>query len=167
MTKSLLDDAFAHHVWATLLLIDKCLELSPEQLETSVPGTYGTIIGTFQHLVAADASYLSVVNGQGGLDIGELDLPTLRQEMERHRTAWPEFLARGLDPEEISVRRRDDGSESRAPLGIRLAQVLHHGTDHRSQICTALTTLGITPPEIDVWDYAWQAGMLSETAPTT
>jgi uncharacterized damage-inducible protein DinB len=40
-----------------------------------------------------------------------------------------------------------------APLGIRLAQALHHGTDHRSQVCTALTTLGIEPPAIDLWDY--------------
>ena len=39
-------------------------------------------------------------------------------------------------------------------MGIRLAQALHHGTDHRSQICTALTTLGVEPPEIDVWAFA-------------
>lgn len=32
------------------------------------------------------------------------------------------------------------------------AQALHHGTDHRSQICTALTTLGVEPLLIDVWD---------------
>jgi hypothetical protein len=36
-----LDDAFAHHVWATLLLVDVCLKLSPEQLDAAVPGTYG------------------------------------------------------------------------------------------------------------------------------
>lgn len=167
MSKSLLGDAFAHHVWATLKLIDVCLELTPEQLQTSVPGTYGTILGTFQHLVAADASYLSVMRGQGGVDIGEgLDLPMLLAHMERNAAAWLELLAQDLDPEAIFVRHRDDGSESRAPLGIRLAQVLHHGTDHRSQICTALTTLGIQPPEIDVWDYASQAGRLSETEPT-
>jgi uncharacterized damage-inducible protein DinB len=43
----------------------------------------------------------------------------------------------------------DDGSGSHAPIGIRLAQVVQHGTDHRSQICTALTTLGVEPPEIN------------------
>lgn len=65
------------------------------------------------------------------------------------------------------MRYRDDGSESGAPLGVRLAQALHHGTDHRSQICTMLTVLGVTPPEIDVWDYAWSDGRLTETEPTT
>jgi uncharacterized damage-inducible protein DinB len=60
------------------------------------------------------------------------------------------------------VRRRDDGSETHAPLGVRLAQAIHHGTDHRSQICTALTTLGIEPPWIDVWDYAEAVGRSRE-----
>ena len=81
--------------------------------------------------------------------------------------AWSEFLAADLDPDVIVVRHREDGSESHAPLGIRLAQVVHHGTDHRSQICTALTNLGIEPPAIDVWDFAWQQGRLTETGPTS
>jgi uncharacterized damage-inducible protein DinB len=41
--------------------------------------------------------------------------------------------------------------------------VLHHGTDHRSQVCTALTTLGVEPPAIDVWDYGVEAGRVVET----
>jgi hypothetical protein len=41
--------------------------------------------------------------------------------------------------------------------GIRLAQVLHHRTDHRSQICTILTSLGIAPPDIDVWAVSTRA----------
>ncbi len=51
------------------------------------------------------------------------------------------------------------------PAGIRLAQVLHHGTDHRSQICTALTTLGHEPPEIDVWEYGEVVGLGSRVPP--
>ena len=67
----------------------------------------------------------------------------------------------------VAIRRHDDGSESHAPLGIRLAQVIHHGTDHRSQVCTALTNLGIAPPDIDAWDFAFVDGRLVEVpAPT-
>src|SRR5580765_5549305 len=100
MSRSLLGDAFAHHVWATLKLIDVCLELTPDQLQTAVPGTYGTILDTFEHLVSADASYLSVMRGHGGLDIGEgLDLPTLRAHMDQQAAGWPELLAQDLDPE--------------------------------------------------------------------
>jgi uncharacterized damage-inducible protein DinB len=51
-----------------------------------------------------------------------------------------------------------DGSELDAVMGVRLAQALHHGTDHRSQICTALTSLGVEPPGIDVWEYGSATG---------
>ena len=37
-------------------------------------------------------------------------------------------------------------------------QVVHHGTDHRSQICTALTHLGVEPPLIDAWDWGEATG---------
>lgn len=43
--RTTLDDAFAHHVWATLRVLDTCVGLSPEQRETTVPGTYGSIMG--------------------------------------------------------------------------------------------------------------------------
>jgi len=43
-------------------------------------------------------------------------------------------------------------------LGLRLAQVVHHGTDHRSQVCTALTSFGLTPPEIDLWSFGEATG---------
>ena len=64
-------------------------------------------------------------------------------------------------------RHRDDGSEAHAPAGIRLAQVLHHGTDHRSHVCTGLTLLSVEPPAIDVWDYALEVGRFREVSPPT
>ena len=97
-----------------------------------------------------------------------MDLPELRAQMERHRQAWADVLAEGRDPEQTVVRRLDDGSEFHAPLGVRLAQVVHHGTDHRSQICTALTQLGMEPPEIDLWAFADEQGRTTDIpAPAT
>ena len=167
MKPSVLDDAFGHHMWATLRVFDACAALSPQQLQATAPGTYGSILETLQHLVEADAGYLFVLTGGrvALIDEAGMDVPQLREEMEAHASAWSELLAGDLDPEAIVVRHRDDGGESRAPVGIRLAQAVHHGTDHRSQICTILTTLGIEPPEIDVWDYAEQDGRFEVTEP--
>src|SRR5512141_586605 len=167
MSTSLLADAFGHHVWATLRLIDTCLSLSPEQQASGVPGTYGSILETMRHLVGADASYLSVMTGGRTAAIEEsgMNLHELRAAMEANGRAWASPLGQDPDPDSVVVRHRDDGSESRAPLGIRLAQALHHGTDHRSQVCTALTALGVEPPAIDVWDFAWTDGRLVEVAP--
>ncbi len=166
--KPILEDAFAHNVWATLRLLDVCLELTPEQLATNVPGTYGSILDTMRHLVGADVSYLATISGERFPRIEEegMELAELRAAMERAGSGWKEILGEELDPERIVVRRREDG-EFRAPLGVRLAQALHHGTDHRSQICTALTTLGIEPPEIDVWSFARAHDRVVETSPTS
>jgi len=59
MTAALLRDAFAHHLWATGRLIGACTALTPEQLNTPVPGTYGSIVATLGHLVYSDSWYLS------------------------------------------------------------------------------------------------------------
>jgi uncharacterized damage-inducible protein DinB len=167
--KTLMDDAFDHHVWATIKLMDACDTLSPEQLATEVPGTYGSILHTMRHLVGADASYLFVMTRERVQNIDEerMDLAELRAVMERNAKAWSQLLSDGVDPSEVLVRTWDDGSQTQAPYGIRLAQVLHHGTDHRSQICTALTTIGIEPPLIDVWDFGEQTGSVDEIAPPT
>jgi uncharacterized damage-inducible protein DinB len=169
MNGSMLEDAFGHHVWATLTLIDTCLGLTPEQLQAELPGIYGPILPTMRHLVGADISYLWVVSGGAVPEIDEeqMGLAELRAAMEAGGRGWMSFLAGDLDPAATVVRHRDDGTDSSAPLGIRLAQALHHGTDHRSQICTALTNLGVQPPEIDAWDFARRDGRLSVTPTPT
>lgn len=168
MTQSLLADAFGHHVWATLTLLDSLADLTPEQMETFVPGTYGSIRETVRHLVGSDCSYLFVIGGEARPRIDEetMDLAQLRAEMAANGPAWTEVLDDEIDPEEMVIRHRVDGTSMLAPKGIRLAQVLHHGTDHRSQICTALTQLGIEPPAIDVWDYGFHESRVVETPPT-
>jgi uncharacterized damage-inducible protein DinB len=161
-------DAFDHNTWATLQVIDVCLTLTPEQLETSLPGTYGSILDTMRHLVAAEANYLFVCSGEGAPieDEDRMDMEELRAAIEGFGPTWSALLARDPDPDTVLVRHRDDGSETSAPLSIRLAQVVHHGTDHRSQICTALTSLGIEPPSIDVWAFGEADGRVVEAPPT-
>ncbi len=165
---SLMDDAFAHHVWATLRLLDVCRTLSPAQLEAPVPGTYGPIIGTFRHLVGADSWYLFDITGDPArrVEDEDMDLDGLRAVMEADGPAWAAFLAKSPDPNELLTEvDEDDGYERDAMVGIRLAQALHHGSDHRSQICTALTSLGVAPPSIDAWDHGVDTGRVIERPP--
>lgn len=164
-TGAVLRDAFGHHVWATLAMLDACAGLSDDQLATTVPGTYGSILDTLRHTVGADAGYLHLLTAGRvpELDEASASIADMRDAMTRHEPAWIELLDRDLDPSELVTRHRDDGSTSHAPLGVRLTQATQHGTDHRSQIATALTTLGIEPPDIDVWAWAWSQDRLSET----
>ena len=160
MTRSILADAFDHHVWASLLLLDTLAVLSDEQLAATVPGTYGSILDTARHLVGSDRWYLFNLS-RGAIDQIEengMTIAELRPAMAADAAAWAAILATNPDPDADFVVTRDDGSESHATWGVRLGQVVHHGTDHRSQIATALTTLGVAPPEMDVWDWALSVG---------
>ena len=169
MGPTVVDDAFAHHVWATLRLIDTCAGLTEVQLATNVPGTYGSIIATLRHIVAADTGYLNLLTDGRVAEIDEQSgTPAeLTAIVESVALAWRELLAGNPDPGTIVARHRDDGSESRVALGLRLAQVVHHGTDHRSQVCTALTSIGVEPPGIDVWSFAADMGRIEIVEPAS
>jgi len=167
MDGSLLDAAFAHNTWATIQIIDACRGLSTEELQTNVPGTRGPIIDTLRHIVSGEAVDLEIVTGVPADE--ELDhmapekLPVAAKELG---AAWSRFLSRPIDPDEPIHEIDDtDGYERTAPLAFRLAGTLNHGSDHRSQICTALTTLGVQPPKIDVMDFGIAVHRVSEKWP--
>ena len=77
--------------------------------------------------------------------------------MASNGALWMELLGGDLDADR-DLAERGDGWVFHAPAGLRLAQVIQHGTDHRSQVCTALTSLGLTPPDIDLWAYGEATG---------
>ncbi len=159
MTGSLLRDAVAHHVWATERLIDECAALTPEQLGAPAPGTYGSIVDTLRHLVISDSWYLTFFREPAAPidEEAETSLADLRSMIARNGVAWTELLA-GEGDGDTDVLERGEGWVFHAPLGFRLAQVIHHGTDHRSQVCTALTSLGLAPPGIDLWSFGEATG---------
>ncbi len=165
-----MEDAFAHHVWATLRLVDTCLELSPQQLETDVPGTYGSILDTLRHLIGSDAWDLFVATGDRAslIDESGMQLAELRAAMESHGPAWSRLLAKDLDPDVVLTEvDEDDGYTRTITVGIQLAGVLQHGADHRSQVCTTLTALGVDPPVIDLLKFGEQTGRVVEITPAS
>ena len=170
MTTSLLDAAFAHHAWATMRLIDACEELPPEQLRYALPGTRGPIIETLAHIVDGDTWDLDIFEGRdlNGAEEAGLELGAIRAAMRRNAGRWSSFVATAPDPDAVLTEVDPaDGFRRNAPVGMRLAAALDHGSDHRSQICTALTTLGVRPPAIDVWTFGVEIGRIEETPGTS
>jgi len=164
---TILRDAFEHHAWATLNVIDACAELPPAILEVNVLGTYGSIEATLRHLVESDSYYLD--DFFGGWLARQHPTGTLRELRElavAQAQAWSALLDGELDGDlVIHEVDPDDGYQRDATVGIRLAQALHHGNDHRSQICTTLSAHGFTPPPVSVWEYGFASGRASEVLP--
>ena len=161
MSKSILDDAFRHHLWATERILRACEGLTPAQLNAPCLGTYGSILDTLRHTVESDRFYVTrFPTGKHLPEIAEGAQTTFAEmsmAMAANGEAWLKLLETDLDPDAETVTRSET-EEYYTPYAVRLAQVLHHGTDHRSQICTALTGIGIEPPQIDVWGYAEEFG---------
>ena len=152
----ILAELFRHNLWANLALIDLCVTLPDEILETNVPGTYGSIRETLNHMVGAEERYVSALRGgperrNPTLEETEPDLTTLR---EHARQSGEEFIAYAETVEgnpTLDVTWR--GQRYKMPAALFLVQAINHATEHRTQIKTALTQAGITPPEIDGWTW--------------
>ncbi|SDS57012.1 DinB family protein [Microlunatus soli] len=164
MANAVLHDIVRHNTWATRALIDFVIaqRLTPDQLTATGVGTFGTIPQTLEHIVICDASYLRRL---AIIDIGWVDTPTvldlsvLRDRAEELIDRWDRCLAGPpIDTERI-VLVDDDTEQTRA--GILLAQAINHANHHREQVCAILTGLGIQPPDIQAWEYAWQSGRIS------
>jgi uncharacterized damage-inducible protein DinB len=154
---ALLRRCFGHHLWATQRLLERCRELTPEQLALSAPGTFGSIGATLDHLLSADRSYLSRLRGGRAtppLDAGGPE-PLLRR-LESLREGWSAYLDSGPDFE-VMIERREGGV---SPAWVIVLQAIHHGNDHRTHAGTVLLNHQLEAPEIDVWAYGWAEGAL-------
>ena len=139
-------DAFGHNAWATQELLTAVTPLSDEQLRTTVPGTFGSILETLWHIISSEASYLTRLSGlEPSWDRSAESEPPIASLVEYARDIeirWNHFLDHSFDGERaISVHWRT-GETRNIPAGIILAQALHHSNEHRAQIATALTTIG-------------------------
>jgi len=148
---------FDHHLWATRGLIDHLEGLPEAELDAAIPGTYGGIASTLTHLVFADGRYLLRLE-QPTLppyeDGGARPLADLRSDLDEHARRWSEALDR-LEAGVLRARitAREDYPEVPSAEGLLLAQAIHHGDDHRTQICSTLGALGLAVPDLDVWAF--------------
>jgi uncharacterized damage-inducible protein DinB len=152
---------FDHHLWATEALIEHLGRLPASRLDRSIPGTYGSMIDTLTHMIDGDSRYLLRLRDPTpplADDRVGVPLAQLRSEMPEHRRRWDEALS---DLEEGSlhsaVRRRQDYPDTDPAEAMLLIQAIHHGNDHRTQICSTLGALGEEVPELDGWDF-WVRG---------
>jgi uncharacterized damage-inducible protein DinB len=145
-----------HHVWATLVLLDRCARLTPAELELTTPGTYGTIHATLAHLVAADRRYLCGITGAARVPWSIENAPPvdgLRAEAERERTGWADVLDH-IDEVDCTMPAIE-GVYPRIEhaVGLFLVQAVHHGERHRTDVCSILGAHDREVPEISGWDY--------------
>jgi uncharacterized damage-inducible protein DinB len=159
-------EMFRHNRWANLRLLDACLNLSDEQLTASVAGTYGALRDTLLHIVRAEALYLGLLNG---LPRAQIERPgpeaSLAELRERAATLGEELaqVASRIGPND-TFADRDESEIYQLPGPWLLVQAINHATEHRAQVATILTQLGVEPPDMSGWAYMEAMGLESQPA---
>jgi len=148
-----------HDVWATQQLIAYCRALREGQLDLAVPGTYGTIRRMLTHIVRADEGYLQRLGILAEPRIEESDTTTL-DELEKHLATVRDGVERLFTQKDFDPDRRMHTRDVELEPWILITQFSHHGSDHRSQVCTTLSVNGFDVPELDVWAYGDAEGVI-------
>ncbi len=159
-----LSEAFQHHTWATEKLIRHLRELPEDALTATAPGVYGEVLATLSHLLGADGRYLQYLEGTApsprtGPDAVR-SLDELADQLRDQAVRWRVVLSR-LGDLDVTLPARRDRPEFLHATNLLVAQALHHGTDHRTQICTVLSVNGYETPDLDVWSY-WMERRLEQ-----
>lgn len=146
---------FSHHLWANLCLFERCAQLTAEQLAASIPGSYGSIYDTLQHIVTSEQSYFSRISTGQRYNRPENEPPLTMAEMMASLRATGQGLIEWVPKVQAddTVMIDWDGTPRAVPKTIIVTQVINHATEHREQIKAILTEIGIEPPDLQSWAY--------------
>jgi len=153
MTENILLKLFEHNHWANLQIMQACSALSDEQLDVEPQSaTKGSIRGTLSHLVSSQRGYLALLT----LPVeARPNTPLLFADLQESVSSSGEGLLAlvreglGKFPQERLQTR--DGFY--VEPWVVMVQIINHATEHREQIKSMLSSLGVTPPDIDGWSH--------------
>lgn len=153
MTENILVRIFEHNNWANLQLIQACSTLSDGQLDAKPQSvTAGTIRRILEHLVGSQESYLSYLSGMEYRSNWQAP-PTFAELVKSANMTGQELLTLASDESRLPTTQLKTRDEYLVEPWVLMVQVINHATEHREQISSMLTALGVTPPELDGWYY--------------
>jgi uncharacterized damage-inducible protein DinB len=141
--------------WANQQVLAACQNLSDDQLATGMPGAYGTIRDTLEHILRAEAGYVRLLTGVR-------PLPAFKWEDRPDLAALTEYAAQvgealvdtaqRIQPTAV-VNDEWDGKPMQYQALAIFIQIIDHGIEHRTNITTILNQ-GLYPhPDVDGWSY--------------
>ena len=153
MSESTLAKLFEHNNWANQKIIEVCSTLTDEQLDAPPQSaTEGSIRSTLLHLVSSQYGYLRLLTlpleeRRDSVDVEFADI----DKSLKHSGEWLLELAK--DTSKLPSTRIQSRNGYQFEPWVVMTQIINHATEHREQIKSMLTALGVTPPDIDGWSY--------------
>ena len=153
--EDILVELIRYNNWANARVIAACQDLTPDQLAAAAPGAYGTIRDTLKHIIQAEADYVGRLTGKN-------PQPSFRWEDQPALTDLSAYAVQVADalldaiqriPPTHIVHEEEDGNTIEYQARVLFIQVINHGVEHRTNITTILSGLGLPAPEVDGWGY--------------
>jgi len=159
---NLLVEFFRHNSMMNRRLVEACRQLAAEQLGSTATGTYGSIGATLVHIANSQEGYAArLLDTERPERLPEEPFPGFEALAERlgHGDAQlEEAAAQAGQDRRVKVTGDDPPGTWWMPVSLFLLQAVNHSTEHRSQVSTILTQLGIEPPGMDGWTYFFATG---------
>ena len=162
---------FKHMAWANSEILKKVAELPDEALDAYAVNPEWTVREIARHIVSSATWYgwrlldwknfteAESVNWQEKLDVTEekpANAEELKKLIERLGEADSVLLEAAAQPEGV-VHREVDGELITRARSTIISQAIHHATEHRAQLVSALEARGFTTinlDDYDLWNYA-------------
>jgi uncharacterized damage-inducible protein DinB len=141
--------------WANAQVFAACQKLTEEQLAASTPGAYGPIYTTLMHIIRSEANYINRLTGEGPQPPFRWeDKPALDNMIAFSSTVAGALLdvVQRVSPDDI-VHEEEDGNTIDYKASLLFIQVIDHGIEHRTNITTILSGMGLPAIEVDGWGY--------------
>lgn len=154
-TESTFVEFIRYNNWANQQVLQACQNLSEDQLERMIPGAYGTIRGTLEHIIQGETFYLGLLTGSRPEPPFDWEARPGLKEMTAFSAQVGDALmemARHTLPTDL-VTEEEDGKQVHYQALAVFIQIINHGVEHRTNITTILNQGLAAPPQVDGWGY--------------
>jgi uncharacterized damage-inducible protein DinB len=142
--------------WANQQVLAACQKLTDEQLDTVIPGAYGTIRKTMEHIIRAEAGYVRRLTGSRPEPSFDWKEKHSLAEVAKYAMQVGEALldmAQKVSPDDMVADEDDNGKPISYQARLIFIQIIDHGIEHRTNITTILNQGMMEPPDVAGWAY--------------
>jgi len=153
--ETMLAEFIRYNNWANQQVLETCQKLDEEQLAASMPGAYGTIRDTLEHIIEGEAFYIGLLTGKRPKPSFQWKEKPGFAEMREYAAQVGNLLMDAIHrvrPTD-TVEEEDQSNKFRYRAGAIFIQIINHGVEHRTNITTILSAGQQTAPGVDGWGY--------------
>ncbi len=151
MNSFILARLFEHNNWANIQMVQACAALSDELLDSEPhSATKGTIRQTLLHLVSSQRGYLNLLT----LPVEQREkIPLAFEGLKDVAQTSGEQLLALIKSGGLPTARLQTTDGYYVEPWVVLLQIINHATEHREQINSMRSALGLSPLDQDGWSY--------------